>query len=87
MFWKDWISVAMIETEPIYDVISNPGNGKVKRGVQTYDSFIRQQVTAYLNVLFVPGFPLTIDEIFSTDEGTLAYYNHGDGVLDCVVSE
>lgn len=63
----------------LYDVLSNPGNGKMQRGVQTYDGYTRQQVTAYLNSLYVTGFELDSAVILAGgyDQATLEYYNHG----------
>lgn len=67
----------------LHEVISNPGSGKIQKKGQTYDGLIRQQVTAYLNVLFALNYPLGMGDIFSVDQGTLEYYNHGGGVVDC----
>ena len=69
----------------LLQVISNPGNGKIQKGVQTYDGYIRQQVTAYLNSMYVTGFPLDRGTILAGGytQGELEYANHGGADVIC----
>ena len=64
----------------LLQVISNP---------KKYDGYTRQQVTAYLNSVYVPGFALDQGTILAGgyDQATLEWNNHGvygDGYIgDC----
>lgn len=65
-------------------VISNPKN---------YDAYTRQQVTAYLNYLYVPGFALDGGTILAGgyDLATLEWNNHGAAgdyfIADCPLDQ
>lgn len=70
----------------LLEVLSNPGSGKVQRGVQTYDGYTRQQVTAYLNKLqFGADYPLSLADIQAgkISMADLEYYNHGGEDVLC----
>lgn len=68
----------------LLDVVSNPGGGDVDdSGVQTYDPYFVQAVTAYLNSLYVDDYTYTVQEVLDgyhegvITEGGFAWNNHG----------
>lgn len=70
----------------LLEVLSNPGSGKVQRGVQTFDGYIRQQVTAWLNIQLYGGeYPFTWQEVLdgTASMADLEYYNHGGENVLC----
>jgi hypothetical protein len=62
-------------------VLSNPGSGKIVKKVQTFDAYTRQQVTAYLNFIYVEGFALDQATILAGGYSLaeLEWNNHGAG--------